>query len=486
MEAMGIPKQRVIQLFYKKISYNIIMEQIKNNINKAFEKLFGTNKHPFFTDIEKVNKLSKEYNINMKKYTTLTVKFTPDIIIEGSVIKIKYNVLKQNQIIELKNEITNVMNWNKILNIVSFMSQHLLESNVKNETKLYKIIKKEDVTNIMIIGSGPIGLYIACYLNLYYNNTSMNQKKKVNIVIYENRIEKGGFKKPYTRQRPFVTSSAYLNLIIPKIYCWNKSNKSYLHVNIFMLEYILYAQAITQSNISFIYNNYSWDEYVDIIDKGKFKIVFDCSGGKLKHNVIKNINTKWLNKFTHTNTKLNKTLSIMPNNNLVELKDYNTNNKFKKNYYYGSILVHTNENGRNDIKSSVEHNVLTFKHKYDIDIVNKYDLLYLNTFKNKYYTFNETIDIIKGISDEMSRNFLFSIFTNKKIMYTNCLMTVDVFSIYIRHSIKIADTFKVKHNTILLIGAGDTIFHSHFITGSGLNKTIDFTVKCVNMIDSLL
>jgi len=55
-----------------------------------------------------------------------------------------------------------------------------------------------------------------------------------------------------------------------------------------------------------------------------------------------------------------------------------------------------------------------------------------------------------------------------------------------RHQIKISDTFEVNKRKILLIGAGDTIFHSHFITGAGLNRIFDFTVKCANQIDKLI
>ena len=44
----------------------------------------------------------------------------------------------------------------------------------------------------------------------------------------------------------------------------------------------------------------------------------------------------------------------------------------------------------------------------------------------------------------------------------------------------------VNKRKILFIGAGDTIFHSHFITGSGLNRIFDFTVKCANQLDKLI
>ena len=45
---------------------------------------------------------------------------------------------------------------------------------------------------------------------------------------------------------------------------------------------------------------------------------------------------------------------------------------------------------------------------------------------------------------------------------------------------------KIKNKQFRFIGAGDNIFHSHFITGAGLNRIFDFTVKCVNQLDQIL
>ena len=132
------------------------------------------------------------------------------------------------------------------------MTTYLLKSSFDNNNKidmLYDTINKSSTINIMIIGSGPVGLFLASYLKSYYSNI------KVNIVLYDSRIEKPGFRKPYTRQRPFNTSSSYLSLIIPKIYCWNK-NKDNLYVNIFMLEYLLYCTAVSKFNINTLTSNY--------------------------------------------------------------------------------------------------------------------------------------------------------------------------------------------------------------------------------------
>ena len=444
------------------------MEKIKDRINKSFESLFGNKQHPFFKDIHQVNKLSKEYILNMKKYINHKVDFDPNITIpETEIYNPEYKILTKNKINELANEMNQVLNWNKILKIVSFMSQHLLESNISSEQKLYQTIKKEETLNIMIIGSGPIGLFIACYLKLYYSSP-MDERKKINVVVYDNRIEKPGFRKPYTRQRPFYTSSHYLNLIIPKIYCWNNSNSNSLYVNIFMLEYILYTTAISYYDIPIIYNDYTWDQYMDIMKKGNFKVVFDCSGGRLKHNLFKNLNKSWLDNFKTKDVKLNKMLIIDTKSNLVKLDNIKSK-EFKKNYYYGSVSIFKDN--------------MIFVVKYDIDIVNNYDLLYLNNIKNKIFKYNDILTVIKGISDSTIRNFLHSIISTKKSIFHDNQFSIDVFSIWMRHAIKISDIINVGNHKALYIGAGDTIFHSHFITGAGLNRTLDFAVKCCNQLD---
>jgi len=454
---------------------------IKDNINKMYENLFTSKEHPFFNDLHTVNKLAKKTIQYQKKFTTHTTIYQQDkdnikriINKEEEEKDVEYKILKKNDIYRLGEEMSNVMNWKKLHHIILKISQYLLQSNVKDENILYDIISKDTKSvNIMIIGSGPIGLFLGCYLKLYYNYTSMNSSPRVNVVIYDSRIEKPGFRKPYNRQRPFATSSSYLNLIIPKIYCWNNTIKQ-LFVNIFILEYFLYTTAITKYNIPMIYNDYNWDDYVKIIEKGKFKVVFNCTGGRLQNNIIKNIDTKWFNKLYGNNlldNKLNKKLNIDTHNNLVTLED--TSNKFIKNHYYASISVHRNDT------------FYTFLIKYDIDITNKNDLVFLNKFKNKKINYNDIIIVIEGIKNSTDRNFLYSMFTEKKNIYKDNIFIVDVWSIYIRHAIKIADVIKVGKENVLYIGAGDTIFHSHFIVGAGLNRILDFTVKCANKLTDL-
>jgi hypothetical protein len=455
------------------------MNTISDTINKKFEKLFekkeieqsNDNNHPFFRDLKKVHKAAPEYRKSILNNIKKRINYKEiNNIPDGVKVKPTYEILNINELKKLDYNMSNKTtdyNYNKIFELVSLLSKYLIKSNVSDKEKLYKTISnnKKDVINIMIIGSGPVGLFLACYLHLYYNETSMKSSPRVNIVMYDSRIDKPGFRKPYNRQRIFATSSKYLSLVIPKLYCW--SEKEHFTVNIFLLEYVLFTVANNHYNIPMIYEDYDWDDYKKIIDKGKFDVVFDCTGGRLHHDVIKNVNADWVKKM---NSKiLGKELTIKEKDNLVILE--NDKNHII-NYFFGSMELHHNDK------------TLTFHSKYDIDIMNSNDLIYLNKIKDKYYKYDDAINLIQGIKDSSFRDFLYTMLT-KNTTNKELLIKFDVWGVYMRHQIKISDTFIVNKRKILLIGAGDTIFHSHFITGSGLNRIFDFTVKCANQLDKI-
>jgi hypothetical protein len=455
---------------------------ISDNINKMFQELFTNNKvHPFYIDIKKVLELKKEYNEKIDNFiqNNHCEYKNPSNIKSIDIQNIKdnkYDELDINDMNKLLKEINNVLNFNKILNLVSYMSQFMIKSNItpQAEKKLYeKISANKKKLNIMIIGSGPVGLFLACYLHIYYNMQNINfpsenRNNIINIVMYDSRIEKPGFRKPYNRQRIFSTNSKYLNMIIPKLFCWKDTNKDYIMVNIFILEYILFT-IVSTYNIPMIYEDYCWDDYKDIINKGKFDVVFNCTGGKLSNDAIKitKEDTEWLNKLDLKG--FNRELKIDIKNNLVLLEN---NSKNIDNYFYGSIILHYKETKG-----------LVFYKNIDIDISNKHDLVYLNKYKNEYYNYHNALDIIKGIKDDTNRILLYTLL--KENDYKDYIIEFDVWGVYMRHGIKISDVCKINKRDVLFIGAGDTIFHSHFITGAGLNRIFDFTVKCANMLDRL-
>ena len=69
-------------------------------------------------------------------------------------------------------------------------------------------------------------------------------------------------------------------------------------------------------------------------------------------------------------------------------------------------------------------------------------------------------------------------YQNSKYIYM-----IDIWSIYIRHIIKPSEIFVVEGKDKLFISAGDSMYHSHFITGAGLNKTINLSVYSANQLN---
>ena len=59
---------------------------------------------------------------------------------------------------------------------------------------------------------------------------------------------------------------------------------------------------------------------------------------------------------------------------------------------------------------------------------------------------------------------------------------IDEIIVDMHHKLKVAHIYKYNKHKFLYIGAGDTIFHSHYATGSGINRLFDFMVKCMNLI----
>lgn len=446
------------------------MDNIKEKINLTFKYLFNYNLHPFFSDIEKVNKIAKNYINHQKIFISEKINYQKIKIPDKEEIKeIEQKVLSTSHLIKLNNEINNLTNFKKILKIVSEISKFFIKTNIKDKELFFEKISKDNKINICIIGAGPIGLFLACYLNLYYNLGKLNEYPKVNIVLFDNFINKPGFRKPYSRHRPFATSSPFLPLILPKIYSYEKNSDS-LYLNIYVLEYLLLSKVILKHKIPLIFENYDWNEYKNIIEKANFEVVFDCTGGRLKTDIFNNIDSSWLDKMKKINYQLNKQLSINKEENLVHLIDHPVDRKFKDNNFYASLMVY-------DIN-------LNFFNKFDIDIKNNDDLLFLNSIKKKYFNFKNLKKILRNIKDDIDRNFLYNIL-KKNNNFDDKLFFFDVWSIYIRHCIQPSEIFKVNGRKILYIGAGDTIFHSHFIIGAGLNRTIKFSIKCANLLTLL-
>ena len=432
------------------------MEKIRDKINIRFKKFITRSEHPFFKDYKRINKISEDF-LRYQKHTIIgkinyneNIKIPKDIKFTGT----KNELLDKSDLKQLNTEIKKSLNYFTIFKLVSKISRYFIRENELSSRNYNKNNK-----TILIIGSGPTGLFLACYLKLTYED--------INVILCDNRINKPGFRKPYTRVRPFSTSSKYLSLIIPKLYCM--TNNDYVNmINIFILEYLLYSKALLDYDITILYNDYDWNDYKKMISKYDIDVVFDCTGGRLKTDIFKNIDDSWIKNTVNKDIK--KQLMIIKEKNLVHLVDYPSEKKFKLNHFYASINLYDED--------------MMFVKKEDIDIMNKDDLMYLNSIKKKHFKYNDMIYLLSGIKNDITRNYSYNYlleYQTKKYYYM-----IDVWSIYIRHTIKPSEIFVVDGKDRLFISSGDTLYHSHFITGAGLNKTINLAVYSANQLNHIL
>ena len=331
------------------------MEKVRDKINIRFQKFISKSEHPFFKDIKRINRLSEDFLKYQKNTIISKIQYNQDIKIPENIKEpnIKNEILEKSDLKQLNIEIKKSLNYFNIFKLVSKISKYYIRENELNSKNFNKSNK-----TILIIGSGPIGLFLSCYLKLTYPN--------INVILCDNRINKTGFRKPYTRVRPFSSSSKYLSLIIPKLYCM--TNNEYVNmINIFILEYLLYSKALLEYDIAILYKDFDWNEYKKMVKEYDINVVFDCTGGRLKTDVFKDIDTSWLKN--NVNKEINKQLMIIKDKNIVHLVDYPKEKKFKLNHFYASINIYDSN--------------MMFVKKEDIDIMNKDDLIYLNKIKKK-------------------------------------------------------------------------------------------------------
>lgn len=448
------------------------MEKISSNINLLFKKLFFTTefKHPFIEDLDRVKEIDKGYKKHQKRFIKEKIEYDPELEVPPS-LELKNIRLKEpfdlKVLKKLSSELDKTNNFETICNLVNKLYNQDIPSNVKKIN--LSEYRKSNRINVAIIGSGPIGLFLACYLFKFYNTSyGLNDQPKINIVIFDNKIVESGIRKPYLRKRPFAFGSTFFSYIIPNIYTWS-NDKNGLLISIYILEYILFTKAYFDFEIPFLFDKYSWEDYCKIIKNGNFKVVFDCTGGRLNPPIFNDINISWVQKLLKKNKSYN--FEILKNKNLVKLKT--DLDEFTYNFYYGCLYIY-----------KVKNNKINYIDKIDLDIRNFHDLKLFIRLKDKYFDYNDIILICKNIKSNFERNLMYNIIINR-YSEKDLVYQFDLFNTYLRHSIEISKTIEYKNHKFLYIGSGDTIFHSHFIVGAGMNRTITFAVKCANFITSL-
>ena len=454
------------------------IENIEKKINKMWSAGIKKDKtHKFFADIEmaenKLKNIRKNYaktfkiknysnkiikcknnsnnNINLKTFTQKKEKFGKPLT-TNEIIKIYKKI--NNGPIPSKKEITKI--FEKFLN-------KPLPSNINLDKYLSKI-KNSKNRNILIIGGGPTGMFVGLYLDFYYNRyeNGISKSKKVNILVLDNRVVKEGFRKPFTRDRGFAYSTIYLNLIYQLIYCDTDHGGPINYI-----ENLAYIRMFMNKIPMYFTDKYEdWNRYQKLIEKYNFEIVFDCTGNRLDVQLPK------------TNINLNNIQFKNKNNRELIITDTGIkfNTKIKNDPLMKMYYIKMYDKNKNYVRY---WNLYTFN-TCDINIYKKY--------KNKLIKKSGLIKINNLIKDEIDKSNIIWLTKrewatrNGKIIIPEYFM-IDEIIIDMHHKLKVAHIYKYNKHKFLYIGAGDTIFHSHYVTGSGINRLFNFMVKCMNLIE---
>jgi hypothetical protein len=441
-------------------------KQLENKINKLWKKgILNDQSHIFFDDVKNVLELVKSFRkyaaekYNIEKYSNEIIicnnpkKYPKIEKIEKKNIKYE-NPLTEKDIDEFDNLLYEhqMPTSEKILKYIDKIKHKPLPSNINLQTYL-KYLKSSKKKKFLIVGGGPNGLFIASYLDYIYNQNynGISTDDSIDILLIDNRIVKEGFLKPYTRNRRFAFSDFSLSIIYKFLYC---TTSEYPMESINYIEYLAYIKLYKKCIPMYFTKKYeTWKKICDLVHNFDFDVVFDCTGGRL--NVPNfDIPKNYLDLIK--NTKQNDREIIIDKDNVI-LKSNIPNdplmNMFSLEYfdktknllsYYGDLnTLHTCD-------------IDTYKHFSD-HLLSKKDLLKIQNI----------------IIDKVDKGFIKYIAESKDIKYYK----ISYIHVNMHNRIKIAKVFTHEKHKFLYVGSGDTIFHSHFIRGAGINRLFNFIVR---------
>jgi hypothetical protein len=474
------------------------LEKYKKYVNEIW-KIYNkksffppNNKHIFIRDMESVDKLVSDYYEEQKPIATQKTIATQNnsalitgnnkinsslsdwnkLFIKGKCKFVPKKILPKKLVDEIFQNFTKYgssLEWEIIIKQLDQMSEYLLYSNVdRDQIKNIYADKTNDTINILILGAGPTGLYLANYLN-----TINIISPKINLVIIDNRISenKEGYRLPYTRSRLYGLYLALFSIFFPKFPCIKELIKRG-GIEIKYLEYIMII-FIYGLNIPIYFSNETNDkkQLENFLTKNKIDILFDCTGGRLKHEfIIEPINDNILDFYPANTIFSNDKYEVIYNNNEYRLQwKNNIDNRFfltievfddKGKYIYSPITTH--------------------------NIFYAQDVIFFAKFHNKCLKIkpkkiNRIIELFDNINDlklaKKTQSVLLENF-NKNIKFF--IIEAEMYN-----KISIASIIKQPNQNTIYIGAGNTIFSSHFVVGAGLNRLLPFINNVVWYIQTL-
>jgi len=316
---------------------------------------------------------------------------------------------------------------------------------------------------ILILGGGPNGLFIASYLHYIFNQSLIldSLSSGIDILLLDNRIVKEGYRKPYSRNRRFAFSDHILSVFYTYLYC-DKEDFQMTPIN--FLENLAYINLYSDNIPMYFTKKYEdWDSICKLVKECNFDIVFDCTGGRLNTPLLKipKLSIKKKNNNIHNSIKKNRILKVVGDEIIMESNIHN-------DPLMNLFMLELYDKNKNLISY---HDLFTL-YTCDIGVYMKY--------KNELLNKKDVKRIAeKFIQDKLDKKIIMhELKTIKNVKY--CKLVYIPVKMHMKE--QIAKVFNYKDKEFLYIGSGDTIFHSHFATGSGLNRLFKFILRILYLL----
>jgi hypothetical protein len=434
---------KIWKAYVAKINYPKITNHIFLNDMDFVDKLESENPEPI---------INKEIHkkVNMNTYFKLVKHIpVPTEVLPEELVRNVFDILTKNH-----TDRSYIPEWTTLEPLLAKFSDYLLYSNINLE-KISEMFqnKSSNALNILIMGAGPTGLYIANYLRL-----AGPMFPFFNLAIIDDRIPGGkrGLRLPYTRNRIFGLDFSLFSSFFPIFPCI-RGLVSRGGIEIKYLENFLLVLAYSL-NIPIYFTDEISNEMAlkKFILKNKIDIVFDCTGGRMDIDYSSDIKSD----FFPSNLILeNDKYDIVRNRNKYELHwKKNIHNKF-----WLSIEIYDSDGKFLFVAMNTESLL------FEPDVILLYKLHNKN-LRIKDTKIQEAIDLFDNLKDLGLSKKIQTILSNNY----NHIIKFYIIEPKLHHTISISKIIRQPKLDTIIIGTGDTIFSSHFVIGAGLNRLLPF------------